>query len=234
MSLGLALADAYGSSETLMVSWDHHRVVPGTAGSALPGMQVNISDDGEILVKGPFVFGGYVGDDRSHNPVDADGWFHTGDVGHLDGDGFLRIVDRMNDILVPTSGHNVSPVGLEAGLLEHPFISAACVVGTGRPYCGALITLDAQAVGAKMGPDEPDSWAANPGVGAEVRAHIDAVNVGYPRSEQIGTFVILADQWEMGTQFVTPTNKLRRRVIREAYQPVIEEMYTHPDIRLRD
>lgn len=232
ISLGLNLADAYGTSETLIVSWDPHQIVPGTAGRPLPGMQVKISDEGEILVKGPFEFRGYIGDDGSHEPVDTDGWYHTHDVGQEDESGFLRIIDRMDSMLAPTSGHNVSPVGLEAHLVEHPFISAACAVGSGRPYCGVLITLAPDAIRAELDLEDIDALSSDARVEAAVRAQIDSANEPYPRAEQLGAFAMLEDQWELGSSFLTPTNKLKRREIREAYESDIDQMYEGPDIRL--
>lgn len=235
LSVGVDLSDCYGMTETMVTSWSPERITLGSAGTALPGMELKLADNGEILIRGPYPFPGYF-KATGPPPVDADGFYHTGDLGEFDESANLRIIDRLSDILVPTSGHNVSPAHLEAGLTEHPLIGQAFVVGTGRPYCGALVLLDPVAApvwAAEHGFEArslPDLRTA-PYVEDAIRDHVSQINDRYPRSEQVGALAIVGDSWVLDSEFVTPTNKLRRAKIRQHYAEFIDTMYRGPDIR---
>ena len=151
-ALGVPLSEIYGLSETSgPMTWEPFRVRPGTVGPAIPGEEVRLADDGEVLCRGGNVFRGYLDDpDRTAEALDADGWFHTGDIGEFDDAGYLRIVDRKKELIITAGGKNISPANLEAALKAHPLIGQAMAIGDGRPYISALVVLDPE-VTARVG-----------------------------------------------------------------------------------
>ena len=193
-------------------------------GTALDGVEVRIADDGEVLARGPNVFAGYLGDDAATAATLEDGWLHTGDIGELDGDGYLRIVDRKKELIITAGGENVSPANLEAALATVPLIGQACVVGDRQRFPAAIVTLD---------PDYAPQWAARnghegeslaqlaaePDVYAEIQRAIDEVNERFTRAYQIKRFTIVADAWEPNSDVLTPTFKLKRRGVAARYAP---------------
>jgi len=182
----------------------------GTVGRVLPGVEVRIADDGEILIRGDNVFAGYYKDEEAtRQAIDAEGWLHTGDVGVLDDDGFLRITDRKKDIIVTAGGKNVAPQNLETELKRQPGISQAVVVGDRRPYLVALITVE---------PGVEDGEAA-------AQAAVDEVNRERTRYEQIKKFVVLERDFSADLGEVTPTMKLRRKAIVEHFADDIDRLY---------
>ncbi len=185
----------------------------GTVGPALPGVELRVADDGEVLIKTDTVFGGYFKDEEATREIlSADGWLRSGDVGHLDEDGFLTITDRLKDILVTAGGKNVAPQNLENALKTHAVISQALVVGDRRPYVAALITLS----------EEVDPADAAPAV----QRAVDEVNSDLSRYEQIKRFTILPRDFTLEAGEVTPTLKLKRRVCQEHFAAEIEELYS--------
>jgi long-chain acyl-CoA synthetase len=181
----------------------------GTVGPPLPGIEVEIADDGEILIRGDNVFAGYYKDEAAtREAIDDDGWLHTGDVGELDADGFLRITDRKKDIIVTAGGKNVAPQNLENDLKRAPGISQAVVVGDRRPYLVALLTLE-------PGAEESAGEAA-----------VEAVNRDRTRFEQIKRVAVLPEDFSAERGEVTPTMKLRRKVIVERFADEIERLYS--------
>jgi len=181
----------------------------GTVGPTLPGIEVRIADDGEILIRGDNVFAGYYRDEAAtREALDEDGWLHTGDVGELE-DGFLRITDRKKDLIVTAGGKNVAPQNLENDLKRAPGISQALVVGDRRPYLVALLTVE---------PGVEDGAAA-------AQAAVDAVNRDRTRYEQIKRFAVLPEDFSAERGEVTPTMKLRRKVIVERFADEIEKLY---------
>jgi len=185
----------------------------GTVGPALPGVELRVADDGEVLIKTDTVFGGYFKDEEATREVlSADGWLRSGDVGHLDEDGFLTITDRLKDILVTAGGKNVAPQNLENALKTHAVISQALVVGDRRPYVAALITLS----------EEVDPADAAPAV----QRAVDEVNSDLSRYEQIKRFTVLPRDFTLEAGEVTPTLKLKRRVCQEHFAAEIEELYS--------
>jgi long-chain acyl-CoA synthetase len=208
LSLGVPLSEVWGMSETSgLGTWSPHRIVPGTVGRPTPGIELCLGDDDEILVRGPCVFAGYLDDpDRTAEVLDAGGWLHTGDVGTFDDEGNLRIVDRLKDLIVPASGHNISPAQLEALLKQCPFIDQACVVGDGRPHVVALLT-------------------ARPEFRAEIAAFVERTNEQLPRAERIVAFEIVGDEWLPDSDILTPTAKLKRRAVQQRYADIIEGLY---------
>jgi long-chain acyl-CoA synthetase len=212
-------------------TWSPHRIVPGSTGRPVPGVEIRLGVEDEILVRGPCVFGGYLHDpERTAEALDADGWLHTGDVGRFDAGGNLSIVDRLKDIIVPSSGHNVSPARLEARLKECPLVGQACVVGDGRAHVAALVVPD---------PEMARVWAArhdladapladlvsHPAFRAEIEAWVARINETVPPAERIAAFEVLPDEWLPDGDVLTPTAKLKRRAVNARYASVIDSLY---------
>jgi long-chain acyl-CoA synthetase len=231
-ALGVPLSEMYGLSESSgPLTWEPRRVRPGTVGRALPGMTVRIAADGEVLGRGGNIFRGYLDDpERTAESLDADGWLHTGDIGELDPDGYLRIVDRKKEIIITAGGKNVSPANVEVALKAQPLIGQACAVGEGQPYIAALLVLDpdvAPAWAAAHGVVGSDraSLAADPTVRAEVAREVEEANRRFAHSEQVREFVILGDEWVADSDELTPTMKLKRRAIAARYAREIAALY---------
>jgi long-chain acyl-CoA synthetase len=185
----------------------------GTVGPPLPGVELRIADDGEVLIKTDTIFAGYFKDEEAtHEVLPGDGWLRSGDVGHLDGDGFLTITDRKKDILVTAGGKNVAPQNLENALKTHPLVSQALVVGDRRPYVAALITI---ADGTT--PDEARH---------EIEKLVEDVNRDVSRFEQIKRYVILPRDFTAEDDELTPTLKLKRRVVHDHFAAEIEALYS--------
>jgi long-chain acyl-CoA synthetase len=184
----------------------------GTVGKALPGVELRIAEDGEILIRSNTVFAGYFHDpEATAEALDEEGFVHTGDVGHLDDDGFLVITDRKKDIIVTAGGKNVSPQNLENELKAQPAISQALVVGDRRPYIAALITID------------PDVQVD---VEETARRAVDAVNDGRSGFEQIKRFRVLPRDFTIEHGELTPTLKLRRKIALEHFADDLEALYS--------
>jgi long-chain acyl-CoA synthetase len=214
LALGLEICEVYGLSETTGATTinrpGHARF--GTVGPPLPGIEVRIAEDGEILVRGATVFAGYFRDPAATAEVLRDGWLYTGDVGELDAEGNLRITDRKKDLIITAGGKNISPSNIETALKNHPLIANAVVIGDRRPYLSALITVD------------PVEAAAVPDVRAEVERHVEAVNAQLARVEQVRRWTLLEHDFTVGEE-LTPTMKVRRKVIAERYAAEIEANY---------
>ncbi len=175
-------------------------------------MELRVAEDGEVLIKSDTIFGGYFKDEEATREILADdGWLRSGDVGHLDDDGFLTITDRLKDILVTAGGKNVAPQNLENALKTHAVISQALVLGDRRPYIAALITLS----------EDVDRDTAEPAV----QRAVDEVNSELSRYEQIKRFTILPRDFTLEDGEVTPTMKLKRRVCLEHFSDEIESLY---------
>jgi long-subunit acyl-CoA synthetase (AMP-forming) len=233
-ALGVPLAEVYCLSEaTGVVALNPpEEVKVGTVGPPLDGVEVKLSDLGEILIRGPVVMTGY----RNHpeqtaDAIDADGWLHSGDAGALDDDGYLRIVDRIKELIINQAGRNMSPANIEAALkTSGDLIGQVCVIGDRRPYNTALITLDADgaAAFAKAHGIEiysPIAIAALPELEAEIAAEVDRANERLARAEQIRRFTILPVDWAPDGDELTPTMGLKRRPIARKYAAEIELMY---------
>ena len=168
-ALGVPLSEIYGMSESSgPMTWTPFRVKAGTVGPAIPGLEVRLAEDGEVICRGGNVFRGYLNDpEKTADALDADGWLHSGDIGVLDDDGYLRIVDRKKELIITAGGKNVSPANLEAALKAQELIGQACVIGEGRPFISALVVLDAEvapgwARGARDQGDELDGAGGSP------------------------------------------------------------------------
>jgi len=231
-AVGLRVQEVYGQTEdTGPTSLNPPgRVKIGTVGPPLPGVEVRIADDGEILVRGENVFPGYFKDEAATAEMLEGGWMHSGDVGELDEDGYLRITDRKKDLIITAAGKNVAPQELENRLKYHPLVSQAVVIGDRRPYLTALITLDADAAAAfaadqGLGKDDPGALAERPEVMDAVTAGVESVNAQFSRAEQIKKFRVLPRDFLQEEDEITPTLKVRRPAIIEKYGDEIEALY---------
>jgi long-chain acyl-CoA synthetase len=234
LALGIPICELWGLSETSCVATinppDGIRI--GTVGPPLPGVELRIADDGEIFVRGAIVMAGYRNQpERTAEAIDGEGWLATGDVGQIDEDGYLRIVDRKKELIINAAGKNMSPANIEAALKSaSPLIGQACVIGDGRPYNVALIVLEPEAAAAFAAESEAEGDALGPVVAAEAIAEAVAEGVAranqrLSRVEQVKRFRILEEEWEPGGDELTPTMKLKRRPIADKYAEEIEALY---------
>lgn len=220
-AVGIDIVEMWGASECTGNSTINPPggIRPGTVGKPLPGIEMRLAEDGELLVRGPVVMKGYRGDPEATAAViDADGWLHTGDIGRFDADGYLTIIDRKKDIIINAAGKNMSPASIETAIKsECPWIGHVVVFGDRRPYNVALITLDAGATGGR-GVTEPEIVEAVAGAVARGNAKL-------ARVEQIKRYRVLDETWPLGGEELTPTGKTRRRPIAEKYAAVVEALY---------
>jgi long-chain acyl-CoA synthetase len=225
-ALGIFIAEGYGLSEcTTGATVNHQSAFKfGTVGQAMPGVELRIAPDGEILVRSDTVFAGYYKDSEATAAVlDPDGWLHTGDIGRLDEEGFLTITDRKKDILVTAGGKNVAPQNLENDLKMSKYVSQAVVVGDRKPYVAALITLAEDEVRAAVGGEGPLHEDAR--VRELVAAVVDDVNRERARYEQIKRFAILPRDFSTEHDELTPTLKVKRPAVTAHFAAEIEELY---------
>jgi long-chain acyl-CoA synthetase len=229
---GVLVLEGYGLTETCAASTINtpreHRF--GSIGRPLPGTEVDIAEDGELLLRGPHVFPGYYRDAEATAQALKDGWLHTGDLGEVDRDGYVRITGRKKDLIITSSGKNISPSNIEDLLRGTRFISQAVVFGDKRSYLVALVTLDpdeAQALAERVGAGDADleTLAEHPDVRAELQQSVDAVNARLARIEQIKRFAILDHDLSQAEGELTPTLKIKRPVVAERYAAVVDELY---------
>ena len=234
-ALGIELAELWGMSETCGAGTCNRpgAVKIGTVGPPAPGCEIKIADDGEVLVRAEFVMMGYRNQpDKTAEAIDEDGWLHTGDIGELDEEGFLRIVDRKKEIIINAAGKNMSPANIEAAVkTASPLIGQAVAIGDRRPYNTALIVLDADfapqwAKAQGIDAASLEDLAEEPQVIEAVQHGIDEANTHLARVEQIKKFTIVEGDWLPGGDELTPTMKLKRKPIAEKYEQAIEAMYS--------
>jgi long-chain acyl-CoA synthetase len=199
----------------------------------MPGIEVRLEDDGEVSCRGGNVFRGYLdAPEKTAEVLDADGWFHTGDIGVLDDAGYLRIVDRKKELIITAGGKNISPANLESALKSGELIGQAAAIGDNRPFMSALLVLDpdtAPAWARRNGIDGSfESLASDPTVLAEVQREVDAANENFSNVEKIKKFVVLPHEWLPDSEELTPTMKLKRRGILARYGTEIEGIYGGP------
>ena len=230
--LGVPLSEVYGMSETCgMMTWDPFAVRAGTVGRAVPGVEIELAEDGEVLTRGGHVFRGYLDDpEKTTEALDADGWLHSGDIGVLDPDGYLTIVDRKKELIITAGGKNISPANLESALKAQPLIGQACVIGDQRPFMSALVVLDPDVapVWAKAQGIEPTSLAEladHPEVRAEVDRELAVSMAAFNNAESVKKVTILHQEWLPDSEELTPTSKLKRRGIHAKYALEIEALY---------
>ncbi|MDW3214821.1 MAG: AMP-binding protein [Ilumatobacteraceae bacterium] len=232
-TIGVPLSEGYGMSETTAVLTWSHQAKPGHVGRPAPGVEMRLGDDGEVLARGGNMFLGYLdAPDKTAETIDDEGWVHTGDIGEIDDDGYLRIVDRKKELIVTAGGKNISPANLEAELKGIPLVGQACAVGDQKPFVAALLVLD---------PDAARAWAAehglegeaatlpamaqNPDVIAEIEAGLAKAMANFNNAESVKKFTVLGAEWLPDTDLLTPTSKLKRRGILATFAGEIEAMY---------
>jgi long-subunit acyl-CoA synthetase (AMP-forming) len=236
-AIGLPICEVWGMSELTCVATCNPRESPriGTVGPPLPGIEVRVAEDGELLCRGPIVMRGYRADPRqTSEAVDADGWMHTGDIATIDADGYVRIVDRKKELIINAAGKNMSPANIESQIkAASPLIGQTIAVGDRRPYIVALVVLDPDCAGAwaserALGESEPAALAADAGVHAEIASAIDEANSHLSRVEQVKRYSILSEDWLPGGDELTPTMKLKRKPIEAKYADVLDALYDAP------
>jgi long-chain acyl-CoA synthetase len=233
VGIGIPMSEIYGMSEnTGPLTWDPYEIKPGTVGRAMPGSEVELAEDGEVVARGGHIFQGYLNDpEKTADALDADGWLHTGDIGEMDEEGFLRIVDRKKELIITAGGKNISPANLEAALKMIPLVGQACAIGDKRPFVSALVVLDtdmAPAWASSRGIDakDLDDLAEHPDVVAEVEKGLAEVMSQFNNAERVKKVRILAEEWLPDSEELTPTSKLKRRGIHAKYEAEIEAIYT--------
>ena len=230
---GIAVYEGYGMTETCAAATLNtpRATRIGTVGRALPGVGVRIAADAEVLLRGPNVFPGYWHDETATRAtIDADGWLRTGDLGALDADGYLRITGRKKDLIITSSGKNVTPSNVEAALREIRWVGQAVIYGDRRPYLVAALTLDPDevaALGERVGLPEPDAaaLAADPRVRELLAEEVEAVNAGFARIEQVKRFALLPRDFTQADGELTPTLKLRRAAVYDRYAATFADLY---------
>jgi long-chain acyl-CoA synthetase len=230
-AIGVPLSEIYGMSESSgPMTYSPRRNKPGYVGQAIPGCEVQIADDGEVVCRGGNVFVGYLNQPGKTGEALVDGWLHSGDIGVMDDEGYLKIVDRKKELIITSGGKNISPANLEAALKMIPLVGQACAIGDNRRYIAALLVLD---------PDVAPAWAAAHGkagrslaelaedadVIAEIDQAVDELNEQFAQVEQIKRFTVLGEEWLPDSDVLTPTSKLKRRGIHARYAKEIEAMY---------
>jgi long-chain acyl-CoA synthetase len=230
-AIGVPLSEIYGMSESSgPMTWTPVRIKPGTVGPAIPGCEVRLADDGEILCRGGHVFPGYLNDPAKTAETLRDGWLHSGDIGEVDEDGYVRVVDRKKELIITAGGKNVSPANLEAALKTIPLVGQACAVGDRRPFVAALLVLD---------PEVAPAWAAqhgieglslaelaeHPAVVEEIERSVAAVMEQFNNAERVKKVRILGTEWLPDSEELTPTSKLKRRGVHAKYAAEIEALY---------
>jgi long-chain acyl-CoA synthetase len=233
VGIGLPMSEIYGMSEnTGPLTWDPYEIKPGTVGRAMPGSEVQLAEDGEVIARGGHVFQGYLNDpEKTADALDADGWLHTGDIGEMDDEGYLRIVDRKKELIITAGGKNISPANLEAALKMIPLVGQACAIGDKRPFVSALVVLDTDVTPAwaqSRGLEAADlaSLADHPEVMAEIEQGLAEVMAQFNNAERVKKVKILAEEWLPDSEELTPTSKLKRRGIHAKYEAEIEAIYT--------
>ncbi len=231
-AIGVPMSEIYGLSETTgPMTWDPAEVRVGTVGRAFPGVDVFLGDDGEVCCRGGNVFVGYLDDpDKTADALEPDGTFHSGDIGEIDEDGYLRIVDRKKELIITAGGKNVSPANLEAALKTVIPIGQACAVGDGRRFVSALVVLD---------PEVAPGWFRERGIEAaslaelaadartldELQRAVDQVMLRFSTAERVRRIAVLGDEWLPDGDELTPTSKLKRRGVLAKYSEQIESLY---------
>jgi len=231
-TIGVPMAEVYGMSEnTGLMSFERVKVKPGTVGKATPGSEIVIFPDGEVCCRGGHVFAGYLNDpDKTAEAIDDDGWLHSGDIGEMDEDGYLRIIDRKKELIITAGGKNVSPANLEAELKTIPLIAQAAVIGDNRPFVSALLVLDAEVApgwAARHGIEYSslEELAEHPEVQAAIADGVEQAMAGFNNAERVKKWKLLTEEWQPDSDLLTPTFKLKRRGVNSMFAEEIESIY---------
>jgi len=232
-TIGIPLAEVYGMSEnTGPMTFERFKVKAGSVGIAVPGSEVKIFPDGEVCCRGGHVFQGYLNDpEKTAEAIDSDGWLHSGDIGEIDEDGYLTIIDRKKELIITAGGKNISPANLEAALKTVPLIGQAAVIGDNRPFVSALVVIDGEVA---------PGWAAQNGIEfttleefAALPEVVEAINDGvatamaaFNKAEGVKRVHILTDEWMPDSELLTPTSKLKRRGVNATFAAEIEGLYS--------
>ena len=231
-AIGVPLSEIYGMSEsTGPITWAPLRIKPGTVGPAIPGCEVTLADDGEIICRGGNVFEGYLDDPvKTAEALDDEAWLHTGDIGQVDDDGYVRIVDRKKELIITAGGKNISPANLESAMKTEPLIGQACAIGDGRPFVAALVVLDPEVAPAWAKSHGIDATsladlATNSEVVAEVERGVNEVMQQFNNAERVKKVKVLSEEWLPDSDELTPTSKLKRRGVHAKYAAEIESLY---------
>jgi long-chain acyl-CoA synthetase len=232
--IGVTVFEGYGLTETTAAAAVNHdeALRIGTVGRPLPGVEAAIADDGEILIRGGIVMRGYWrNEDATKEAIDSDGWFHSGDLGELDGDGFLKITGRKKEIIVTAGGKNVAPAVLEDRIRAHRLVSQCIVVGDQRPFIGALITLDEEALPGwleskgKPAGSTAEDLRDDPELLAELDSAVKEANRAVSQAEAIKKFRVLAADFTEDNGMLTPSLKLKRSVVMKEFDSEVEGLY---------
>jgi long-chain acyl-CoA synthetase len=232
-AVGLLVLEGYGLTETSPVIAVNlpQAMRPGTVGQAVPGVEVKIAPDGEILTRGPHVMKGYYNQpEATAEVIEPDGWFHTGDVGVLDADGFLTITDRKKDILVTSAGKNIAPQPIENRLKSNPFVAEVVMVGNKRHFPAALLVpsferLEKWAAEKGLSFGSREELVGRPEVVAHYQSLVDQLSDELAKFERIKRVRLLAKEFTIEAGELTPTMKVKRRVIEQKYKTLIDEIY---------
>jgi len=228
---GVLVLEGWGMTETstaaTISSPDDFKI--GTIGKPFPGCEIRIAEDGEILVRGPNVFQGYYKNEEATLETIVDGWLHTGDIGEIDEDGFIKITGRKKDIIITAGGKNITPANLENEIKQHPLVSQCVVVGDRRPYLVALVTLDPEEVIAYAKEhglsEDPAQLSSNGEIRAAIEGHVERINEKFARVEQVKKIAILPEDLSQEGGELTPTMKVKRAVVTTKHEPEIEALY---------
>jgi long-chain acyl-CoA synthetase len=228
---GVLVLEGWGMTETSTAATistpDDFKI--GTIGKPFPGCEIKIADDGEILVKGPNVFQGYYKNEEATRETIVDGWLHTGDIGEIDSQGFIKITGRKKDIIITAGGKNITPANLEAEIKQHPLVSQCVVVGDRKPYLVALVTLDpedAASYAKEHGLSaDPEQLAADESIRKSIEAHVGKINEKFARVEQVKKIAILPHDLSQESGELTPTLKVKRAVVTSKHEDAIERLY---------
>lgn len=233
--VGVTILEGYGLTETSAASTVNNPsgMKVGTVGRPIPGTSVRIADDGEVMLKGPHIFRGYWNNEAAtKEAIEPDGWFHSGDIGRLDADGFLRITGRKKELIVTAGGKNVAPAVLEDRLRAHTLVSQCMVVGDGKPFIACLVTLDVESLPAwleqngKPADTPVEQLVDDPALVAEIQNAVDEANKAVSRAESIRKFTVLPVDWTEAGGQLTPSLKLKRNVVMADFADDVAALYT--------
>lgn len=231
-TIGVPLSEIYGLSETSgPMTWAPYKVKAGSVGHACPGVEVRLASDGEVQCRGGNVFRGYLNQPEKTAEVMDGEWFCSGDIGEIDDDGYLKIVDRKKELIITAGGKNLSPSNLEAALKMIPLVGQAMAIGDQRPFVSALVVLDPDAAGIWAAAHDCShlsmtELAEHSDLVAEVEAALPGAMKEFNNAEKVKKIRILGEEWMPDTDLLTPTSKLKRRGIVTRFAVEIEELYT--------